>query len=215
MNKPAQTNEHGFTLIELLLVTVIIGILLAVIVPRAWRANVDAKYGLVRQAATELVAFATQWAGEQIEAQTLDSLSTTNNYFQTLCGGTTAGTAHYTGEDNSNWNKRGTLASVPGRNNSNAAPETSVEGIMPPERIPRNPFNGLEYFLAGNAPTGTYNFIPGALACSWQPDSGFHYFALVFQGTDNTPTNLGFHAGMATNTINGLRNGVFMARLSQ
>jgi len=42
-------NQKGFTLIELLLVVVIIGILLSVIVPRAWRANIDAKYGLVRQ----------------------------------------------------------------------------------------------------------------------------------------------------------------------
>jgi len=174
-------------------------------------------YGLVRQAGTELVAFSTQWAGEQIEAQTLDSTSTINNYFQTLCGGTTAGTAHYTGQDNSNWNKRGTLQVVPGRNVTGVVPEVSVEGIMPPERIPKNPFNGLEYFLAGNAPSGTYNFIPGSLACSWQPETvtGFNYFALVFQGTDNTPTKLGFHAGMATNTINGLRNGIFMARLSQ
>ena len=55
------TKQKGFTLIEILLVVVIIGLMLAVIVPRAWRANIDSKYGLVRQNCSELASFGSQW----------------------------------------------------------------------------------------------------------------------------------------------------------
>ena len=47
-------NEKGFTLIELLLVVMIIGFMLAIILPRGLRATTDAKYNLVRQNAAEL-----------------------------------------------------------------------------------------------------------------------------------------------------------------
>jgi prepilin-type N-terminal cleavage/methylation domain-containing protein len=148
--------KRGFTLIEILLVVVIIGIMLAVIVPRAWRANVDTKYGLVRQAATELASFGTGWAEEQIMAQTSDSTSTFTDYLKTLAGGTTAGTAEFIGENNSNWNNRGNLEAVPGRNGAtvNDPPEASVQDLVPPEKVMRNPFNGVEYFLSPNAPSG-------------------------------------------------------------
>ena len=60
-------NEKGFTLIELLLVVLVIGFMLAVIVPRGLRANTDAKYNLVRQNGSELASYANDW----IEQQTL------------------------------------------------------------------------------------------------------------------------------------------------
>ena len=64
---------RGFTLVEILLTSVIIGVLLAIIVPRAWRANVDTKYQLVRQAGTELAGYAQQWAHEELLNQDRDS----------------------------------------------------------------------------------------------------------------------------------------------
>ena len=78
-------NNKGFTLIEILLVVVIIGIMLAVIVPRAWRANIDTKYGLVRQNCSELASFGMLWAENQIEGSDPASEAMMNDYLVSLC----------------------------------------------------------------------------------------------------------------------------------
>lgn len=81
MNK--KTNK-GFTLIELLLVVVIMGIMLAVIVPRGQRATVDAKYSQVRQNGSEVAAFALQWAELMINAQDDSAGATLKDYMDSL-----------------------------------------------------------------------------------------------------------------------------------
>ena len=84
-------NERGFTLIELLLVVMIIGFMLAIIVPRGLRATTDAKYNLVRQNAAELASFANDWIEQQILAQDEISTATRADYLDTL--------AHYSDAD--------------------------------------------------------------------------------------------------------------------
>lgn len=230
-------DSRGFTLIELLLVAVIIGILLVVIVPKALRARIDAKYGLVRQNSSELAAFATQWAEKAIQAQDeVLSTATVSDYFATLAGQQDAPAtgAAAAGEwianqaRPSSWNLLdGDVANrdprpVTGRYMDGAAdqpPEDCVEDVVPPDKVIRNPFTEVSVFREPNFPTDAEP-ITGAIALGGFGETAvgnFVYYAFCFQGTDNTIGALGdgnsFHAGSDINTLAGLRNGLFLARV--
>ncbi len=235
-----KSGEKGFTLIELLLVVVIIGLMLVVIVPRAWRANIDTKYGLIRQNCSELASFANQWAEEQIEASVEKYTSAAKfHYLYSLANdsGSFSITPNFPmsewiarqGHAN-NWIETNSLIPIAGRcsGNSNSAntndpPECSVEELIAPEKLPRNPFNGASVFVRANDPADNNMVTPGAIAfgCALDPVGGnnFVYFGFVFQGTDSTSITLGnndtssFYAGQESRSITGLRNGVFAARL--
>jgi prepilin-type N-terminal cleavage/methylation domain-containing protein len=219
--------EKGFTLIELLLVVVIIGLMLAVIVPRAWRANIDTKYGLVRQNCAELASFGQEWAETQINAQPDTLNCPLIAYYFTLAGSTGGASTAQTWVANTAFNWTGSFPAkalapvIPGGWGGYAsrptAPECSVSNTVPPEKIPRNPFNGANYFVSANNPTAAGAVIPGAIACAvnFEAGTGWHYFAFLYQGTDSTTTGTGlttsYYAGQDI-TLAGLRNGVFFAR---
>ena len=220
-------SRPGFTLIEILLVVVIIGVMLVVIVPRAWRANVDAKYNLVRQAGNELAAYGQQWAEQQLQSQQSGSVGMLNWYLASLCGWTsgTYNVLQWVPSSSVNWS--GANVSVRGRNASNwnpgsaSLPSNGVGDIVPPEKMPRNPFNGATYFMSTNNPAVELHAIPGAMASGVVSENtgnqweSYNYYALVFQGTDNDGYSLtasgSFHAGQGPG-MEGLRNGIFMAR---
>lgn len=246
------SNNKGFTLVELLLVVVIIGLGLAVIVPRAWRANIDTKYGLVRQNCSELASFAHEWSEGQLLAQNATtSTATADAYYTSLTQDTSP--SAYTSTDGvwvadqsgtTNWGVSGAGGTVgnqgstpgtiviPGRFMDDAAtaataPETVVEGIIPPEKVIRNPFNEVSVFQSSNDPSTGGVPIPGAIACAviTDPDAAglaWHYYAFLYQGTDSTDINFGgygpdtgqtFYAGQDTVSVPGMRNGIFMARV--
>ena len=204
------TKNKGFTLIEILLVVVIIGVMLAVIVPRAWRANIDSKYGLVRQSCSELASFGMEWAEEQSQAQADSDSATIKAYLDTLAGDWVASTA-------TNW--MGATIGVSGRSN---IPQATVNDIVPPEKHPRNPFSGPSVFSTANNPGIQGNPVPGAIYCgSINETTGYQYYAFLFQGTDSTEFYLVagerlFHGGQ--DNLNGsleleeFRNGIFFAR---
>lgn len=212
-------DERGFTLIEMLLVMVIMGIMLAVIVPRAWRANVDAKYTLCRQNCTELAKYTQEWCEQMLLAQSEQtSTSDLNDYYASLHRRAVP-YANYVAITRAadNWNSRnsGPLA-VTGRV---GAPEASVQDLMPQDKVMRNPFNGADVFGAANDPYdgSPAGAIPGAIAFASQLDGIYNYYSLLFQGNDNTvyssTSDASFHAGMGPTTIGGIRNGVFVARV--
>ncbi len=233
-------NNRGFTLIELLLVIGIVAIILAVIVPMGIRANIDAKYGVVRQNCSELASFASKWAEKSAMAQDEQvSTATIKNYFLTLANGqvdeggdvTTVDGQWVATQDDNNWNLKGgtkdqrVTITVPGRfmDGAEATPEDTVEDLVPPDRVIRNPFTEVSIFRNPNDPDTQGRAISGAVACGAAEEAtgGWLYFGLAFQGSDSTEADLSteenaqdglFHAGMGISDIGRLRNAVFMGR---
>ncbi|SDU49817.1 pilus assembly FimT family protein [Desulfobacula phenolica] len=203
-----QNSQTGFTLIEVMVVVFIVGLILAMVLPRAMRASVDTKYQLVRQGATEIAAWANEWARREITLQPETAVSTLNDYMQTL--GDSGSVDWIAASDNtSNW--QGTPEKIPTRGSApNDVPSTTVKDIMPQDKVIKNPFNGLYMFSGNNLPSGT-NIFPGALGCAYVADGVYNYYALIFQGTDATSVT-DFYANMGT-SLEGLRSGVYINRL--
>lgn len=191
--------QAGFTLIEIMLVVLIIGAMLAVIVPRASRARTDAKYNSVRQMAAELGKWGMTWADRNLKIQAETDTAILNDYVASLVG--------FTGDTGTNWTG-GTVA-VNGRAGN---PPNAVSGIMSTDQLPKNPFSGESYFNPGNDGTTPRT---GQLNLATQTDStGFDVYYLIFYGTETDGGgNLQWYAGQGPGSVDNLRNGVYVARL--
>jgi len=211
-------NGDGFTLVELLLVIVIAGAILVVVVPRAYRANIDSKYTLLRQTCSELASNANKWAEQQVDLQpaAIGSNNVTaeiRDYLDSLSGVTSQNPVWVSTAGN--WVGQATspaVATINIANRQGTPPTQSVYAMFPPGNQPRNPFNGASVFVVTNNPDSMGGAVPGAVACGWDDEAvtGLRYYALIFQGTDNENSS-GFHAGQGSD-IDGLRNGVFITR---
>lgn len=196
-----------------MLVTGIIVVLVATIVPLAMRINVSSKYTVVRQAAAEIGKWGLEWGERNLESQDADDTCVLNDYIATLGD-------NYVGDpNNSNWlNVNDPF--LGGCRDSNSPPvQYSVAEMIDAARQPRNPFNGLSYF-SSNGGNGGGTMSSGLLYLArftegTVPPTDHYYF--VFTGTDSADA-MDWHAGMGTGTppnIANMRNGVYMTRLVQ
>ncbi len=199
--------NSGFSLLEFLLVLVLIGFLLAVILPRFQRATTASRFAEVRHQATEISSFINQWTDDQVRAQLSDTsflpkdflmekISTANNNFRSE-------PLHrrYTGSDNFN----------------------GVEMLISPDDIPRNPFNQASFLNPVNDDRKIIPSLnPGLIYLTSfretkRPggDRGLRFFYLVFTGTDSDlrDSQLGsWYGGMDDEVESGIRRGVLVNR---
>lgn len=192
------SSGDGFTLLELLLVIAIIGVILSVVLPRALRANREVKFNQVRQTGSEIGSYIVQWAQDQVVAQTESSKYSIKDYLMESIGPETTGIKSgpivnkYTGNENFN----------------------GVEKLVPPEKLPINPFNGASYFNIVNDDTAN---VPGR-------KPGLLYFVSgidpVGKGTYRnfyfiyTGVNGNWHGQMNHEDPDAIRRGVFVTRLA-
>lgn len=210
-NKKVPHNRQGFTLLEIVLVTGIIVILLATIVPQAIRINNSAKYSLVQQAAAEIGKWGLEWGERNLESQGTADTCVLNDYINTLGN-------NYVGDSaNGNWVNIND-GNIGGCRTSGAV-QYSVAAMIDPGKQPRNPFNGVSYF-SPNGVNGGGRLSAGLLYLARFTEAlapPAHHYYFVFTGTASAnATN--WHAGMGTGTpppYANMRNGVYMTRLVQ
>ena len=239
IEQQANDNE-GFSLVELLMVVGVIGLILWVLIPIGLRTRIDAKYGVIRKNCSELASYTSQWAHQAIMAQDQqESYATLADYYGSLAGlyhAPTSGPAP--GEwlaDNigpSNWRQNRDdknsiqMKIISGRfmnGKDSTAPENCVENLIPKDRPILNPFTKVGIFESENFPSsisdGGKGPVPGSIAFGGvhEEKEGWVYFAFVFQGTSSTGTLLDgsdtFLPGMNLQTMEGLQNGIFAARI--
>jgi len=192
-------NKSGFTLIEFLLVVVIFGVILSVVLPRALRASREAKFSQVRQYAAEIGGYTVQWAQKQTEAQRENSPYTVKGFLMETVDPGLAGFAssppveHFTGHESFD----------------------GIERLIPPEKLPTNPFNEVSYFQKVNDDGPVPSIKPGLLylASAVDPSTlNYRYFYLLY--TDVPAGGSGrWYGQMDHKKADDLRHGIFVTRV--
>jgi len=211
MSKVLNIRNRGFTLLEILITLAIAGMLLAFLLPTAWRVRHDANYSLVRQAAVELGKWGREWSERNLVAQEEADICKANDYFATLVG--------YTGGLDENKTANNWFGAINAMTAGCRAAGTvnkvtfTVAEIMPQEDQPRNPFTGHVYLnslLDGRKP------LPGLLYSAVLKDGdGFNNYYFLYTASDAASATdwYGGMGGGLPPSFAELRNGVFVARL--
>jgi prepilin-type N-terminal cleavage/methylation domain-containing protein len=197
-----RTNRlQGFTLIELLLVLTIIGLALAIILPRAMRAQSANKYNMVRQYGSEIAGYIMTWAGNQTQAQRPDTHFTLRDF---LC-------EDITPEEGAGVVSKRLVGKYTGHEDFNG-----VEKLIPRERLPQNPFNKVSYFSQENDDTEVPSGKEGLLYFAGLPDptnEDYLNFYLIFTAAGSDEEDNQWYGDMSHKDPDKIRQGIFVARL--
>lgn len=200
--------SRGFSLLELLLAVLMIGLLMAFIIPKLITFRIEARYQVVRQSCNELSSYVQQWVQKSMLVQDdLRSSAVIADYVATLANReppdrftpppqTTAQWIATSLRPN-NWNNNrirydlnDQRVPIPGRwlaKKRNAPPESVVEDNIPGDKAIKNPFSGKNIFRADNDPLYRKQPIPGAMAfASVLGPNGSISYGFCFQGRDST-----------------------------
>lgn len=215
MLKNVDRKREGFTLIELLLVMAIIGLLLALVIPRAQRARLDAKFAEVRQCGSEIAATIMIWAEDKARNQYARTNFTTKDFLYS---------------DIELQEPEFTNYKLSGKYTGNEAFD-GVQALMPVAQRPKNPFNFVDYFAKNNDDqvvrdeSVVYDEYelpipskkPGLLFFAVQPDpvlKEYLNFYLLYTATVDVDAESGsWYGAMDHEKYEGLRHGIFVARL--
>ena len=194
-----KTKAKGFTLVEILLVLVIFGLFLAVVLPRASRAQLAGKYSEVRMQATEIAGYVVTWAEQQARNQPPDKNFTLRDFLY---------------EDIIEPDLRFKSAKLSGKYTGNEA-YAPIQTMAGKDKPPLNPFNQVSYFAKANDDVNTPSPKPGLLYLAAAPDArakDYLMFYFLFTSTDADESGSLWYGGQRPEG-DEIRRGVFVARL--
>ena len=129
--KFSQGDPYGFTLVELLLVVTIIGIIIALILPRAGRAKKDSQFSIIRQNCNEISMKIITYAEDLARIQNPKTSYTIKDILY----------SDIRGDDETSIKSKKLVDKYTGNSDFNV-----VEKLFSPENGLRNPFNGTNHF---------------------------------------------------------------------
>ncbi len=189
----------------------LIGMLLALLLPRFQRATNAARFAEVRHKATEIASFINQWTDAQVQAQLSDTSLTAKDFL-----------SEQIYLSNNSFRSRPLLNHYTGNDNFNG-----VEGLISPDDLSRNPFNQAsyfnrvnDYFNDGSEPRPSPN--PGLIYLTSFRENQLHrslrkfrFFYLIFTGISASYENCDsgiWYGGMDDKFVTGIRRGVLVNR---